>query len=70
MSKKFDKYGKKLKEMAVLEKQLSEIKDTDILLENILISACSIVNADAGSIYSYDEEENMLRIRYSVNYTK
>ena len=70
MSKKLDKHGKKLKEMAAIEKQLSEIKDTDILLENILISACSIVNADAGSIYSYDEEEDRLKIRYSVNYTK
>ena len=70
MSKKLDKRGKKLKEMAAIEKQLSEIKDTDILLENILISACSIVNADAGSIYSYDEEVNMLKIRYSVNYSK
>ena len=34
-----------------IEEQLKEIRDVDILLENILTGARKIVNADAGSIY-------------------
>ena len=56
--------------MAQIERMLSEIKDEDILLENILISACKIVNADAGSIYSYHKSNNTLKIKYSVNYSQ
>ena len=65
-----DEHTKKLKQMTQIERELGTIKDTDILLENILISACKIANADAGSIYSYEEEDNSLKIRYSVNYTQ
>ena len=65
-----DEHAKKLKQMTQIERELGKIKDTDILLENILISACKITNADAGSIYSYEEEDNTLKIRYSVNYTQ
>ena len=53
-----------------IEEQLKEIKDVDILLENILSGARRLVNADAGSIYKYDSKENRLRIRYSQNDTK
>lgn len=52
-----------------IEEQLKEIKDVDILLENILSGARKIVNADAGSIYEYDAKENKLWIRYSQNDT-
>ena len=62
MSKKTN-HEKKLQQMTQIELRLSEIKDVDILLENILTSACEIVNADAGSIYSYDENENFFYIK-------
>ena len=62
-------YEFKLQQITQIEKQLNEIKDVDILLENILNVACEIVNADAGSIYSFDEEESTLSIKYSVNKT-
>ncbi len=52
-----------------IEEQLKEIRDVDILLENILTSARKIVNADAGSVYEYDKKENKLWIRYSQNDT-
>lgn len=52
-----------------IEEQLKEIKDVDVLLENILSGARKIVNADAGSIYEYDGKENKLWIRYSQNDT-
>ena len=67
--KSFDVHLQKLKQMTQIERRLSEIKDEDLLLENILISACEIVNADAGSIYSYQESKNTLKIKYSVNKT-
>ncbi|MBP5748523.1 MAG: phosphohydrolase, partial [Treponema sp.] len=62
-------HEQKLQQIADIEKRLSEIKDEDILLENILVAACEIVNADAGSIYSFDESSSDLTIRYSVNKT-
>lgn len=52
-----------------IENRLKEIKDIDVLLENILSGAREIVNADAGSIYEYDKNEEILRIRYSQNDT-
>lgn len=52
-----------------MEESLREIRDLDILLENILSCARKIVNADAGSIYEYDSKENLLKIRYSQNDT-
>ncbi len=58
------------KEMIIhIEEQLREIRDVDILLENILSGARQIVNADAGSIYEYDNKNNLLCIRYSQNDT-
>lgn len=65
----FEKYEHKLERLIDIERYLSSIKEVDNLLENILKSACDIVNADAGSIYSYESDDNMLKIRYSVNKT-
>ena len=65
-----DKNEMKRQQITQIEEQLKEIKDVDILLENILSGARKLVNADAGSIYEYDAKENKLRIRYSQNDTK
>lgn len=62
-------HEKKLHLITQIEKRLSGIRDVDILLENILTAAREIVHADAGSIYEFDEDENILRIRYSQNDT-
>lgn len=51
------------------QERLSEIKDVDILLENILNAACEILNADAGSIYDLNEEDQSLTIKHSKNIT-
>lgn len=56
-------------EIIHLEDKLKNIKDIDILLENILSCARKIANADAGSIYEYSNKENKLTIRYSQNDT-
>ena len=53
-----------------MERQLSQIKDVDILLEKILTFARQISNADAGSIYKYDPNTNKLTISLSHNDTK
>ena len=47
--------------------KLNSINDVDVLLETLLTEARKIVNADAGSIYVYDE--GTLRIKYSQNDT-
>ncbi len=52
-----------------MEIELKNIKDVDVLLEKILTCARKIVNADAGSIYEYDSQKNLLYIRYSQNDT-
>ncbi len=62
--------SEKLKQISQIREQLSQIKDVDILLENILVAARKIVNADAGSIYEYNESKNLLKIRYSQNDTQ
>ncbi len=67
---KLNRHQIKLRQMTQIERMLSEIKDEDLLLESILIAACQIVNADAGSIYSYNESTNSLKIKYSINYTQ
>ncbi len=69
MKENLESHEQKLLQITKIEKQLSEIKDEDILLENILTAACEIVHADAGSIYSYDESCLELTIRYSLNKT-
>lgn len=70
MKKVSDKNELKRQMITQIEEQLKEIKDVDILLENILSGARKLVNADAGSIYEYDSKENRLKIRYSQNDTK
>lgn len=62
--------SQKLQQISNLRDKLAQIKDVDILLENILSAAREIVNADAGSIYEYNESENKLKIRYSQNDTQ
>ncbi len=62
--------SEKLKQIADFKQQLSHIKDIDILLENILTIARKITNADAGSIYDYNDSNQILKIRYSQNDTK
>lgn len=51
-----------------LERNLSAIRDMDILLERLLTETRNIVHADAGSIYVV--EENNLRIKYAQNMTR
>ena len=60
MKKVSDKNELKRQMITQIEEQLKEIKDDDILLENILSGARKLVNADAGSIYEYDSKENRL----------
>ncbi len=60
----------KLKQITEIRQQLATIKDIDILLENTLTAARRIANADAGSIYDFDEEKNQLKILYSQNDTQ
>lgn len=61
---------RKLQHILEIEQRLNEIKDVDVLLENILSGAREIVHADAGSIYDYDEKENKLSIRFGQNDTQ
>lgn len=60
----------KLQKIIETEKILSDIQDIDVLLEQLLTEARSIVNADAGSIYVWDEETRLLSIKYSQNDTQ
>ncbi|MBO4404944.1 MAG: HD domain-containing protein [Treponema sp.] len=59
----------KLEQIIKMEQRLRQIRDLDVLLENVLSCAREIVSADAGSIYEYDSKENLLKIRYSQNDT-
>lgn len=56
-------------QLTELEQELKDIKDVDVLLERILTGARNFVNADAGSIYEFDSQNNLLSIRYSQNDT-
>ncbi len=58
----------KLQKIMDSEKVLNSIQDVDILLESLLTEARTIVNADAGSIYVY--EEGKLTIKYAQNDTQ
>src|SRR5574344_93827 len=60
----------KLQKIVQIEQRLNEIKDVDVLLENILSGAREIVHADAGSIYLYDEGEKKLSITIGQNDTQ
>lgn len=61
---------KKLQRILEIEERLSKIKDVDVLLESILTFARKIANADAGSIYIYNEKEKKLTIRFGQNDTQ
>jgi HD-GYP domain-containing protein (c-di-GMP phosphodiesterase class II) len=58
----------KLEEIIKLGNLMTQIKDVDILMERILTEARALVNADAGSIYKYDE--GMLHFTYTQNATQ
>ena len=58
----------KLERIVESEKLLNEIKDVDVLLEQILSEARTITNADAGSIYVVEGDE--LVIKYAQNETQ
>ena len=60
----------KLQKIIEIEKILNDIQDIDVLLEQLLTEARSIVNADAGSIYVWDEDTKLLSIKYSQNDTQ
>ena len=60
--------SQKLRDLLHLGTQLSEIRDVDILLEEILTQARAILCADAGSIYI--REENQLVINHAQNDTQ
>lgn len=49
---------KKLQSVLESGRRINEIKDTDVLLKQILTEARAIVNADAGSIYVVEEKVN------------
>ncbi len=58
----------KLQKLIEMEKLLGEIQDVDVLLERLLSEARKIVNADAGSIYVYENEK--IKIKYAQNDTR
>ncbi len=58
----------KLQKIMDSERILNAIQDVDILLESLLSEARTIVNADAGSIYVY--EDGRLTIKYAQNDTQ
>jgi len=58
----------KLKKIIQLSKDISQVKDLDLLLERILLEARRFVNADAGSIYVV--EGGQLKFSNSQNDTQ
>ena len=57
----------KLEVLTRLGTELNQVKDLDILMEQILTEARRVVNADAGSIYIRDKDQ--LRFTYTQNAT-
>ena len=47
----------KLEVLTRLGTELNQVKDLDILMEQILTEARRVVNADAGSIYIREKED-------------
>jgi len=62
--------NEKLEQILELEKQLSKIKDVDILQERILTECRKIINADAGSIYEVIDNGANLKIKFGQNDTR
>jgi HD-GYP domain-containing protein (c-di-GMP phosphodiesterase class II) len=58
----------KLREVLDIGLEVTQVKDIDILLESILSKARHFTSADAGSIYT--KEDNTLRFRYTQNETE
>lgn len=58
----------KLDRLTALSNLMTELRDTDVLLENILTEARLLSSCDAGSIYIRDED--MLIFKYAQNATK
>lgn len=65
----YDSHGamKKIKDVLEVGTQFSDIKDVDVLLEEILSRARDVLHADAGSIYVIDGSN--LAIHFSQNET-
>ncbi len=57
----------RLRELIQLNTDLAEVKDVDVLMERLLLSARNFVNCDAGSIYI--KEGDHLKFSYSQNDT-
>ena len=59
----------KLDKLTYLGIELNQVRDLDILMESVLKYARSFVNADAGSIYIRNREEDTLEFTYTQNDT-
>jgi len=59
----------KLDKLTYLGIELNQVRDLDILMERVLEYARSFVNADAGSIYIKDRDEDRLEFTYTQNNT-
>jgi len=59
----------KLDKLTYLGIELNQVRDLDILMERVLEYARSFVNADAGSIYIKDRDEDTLQFTYTQNDT-
>jgi HD-GYP domain-containing protein (c-di-GMP phosphodiesterase class II) len=59
----------KLDKLTYLGIELNQVRDLDILMERVLECARSFVNADAGSIYIKNKDEDTLQFTYTQNDT-
>jgi HD-GYP domain-containing protein (c-di-GMP phosphodiesterase class II) len=59
----------KLDKLTYLGIELNQVRDLDILMERVLECARSFVNADAGSIYIRNKDEDTLQFTYTQNDT-
>jgi len=61
--------AEKLDKLTYLGIELNQVRDLDILMERVLEYARSFVNADAGSIYIRNKDEETLQFTYTQNDT-
>lgn len=61
--------AEKLDKLTYLGIELNQVRDLDILMERVLEYARSFVNADAGSIYIKNTDEDTLQFTYTQNET-
>ncbi len=59
----------KVDKLTYLGIELNQVRDLDILMERVLECARSFVNADAGSIYIRNKDEDTLQFTYTQNDT-